>query len=226
MGGDLDEGRLLADALEQVELADRLGIDYVWEVEHHFLEEYSHSSAPEVFLAAASQRPVASGSATGSSRCPRRQPPGAGRGADRDARPDLRRPGRVRDRGGELADRAGRIRRRPRVEAGPVGGVARRDHPDVRGGAVRRLRRPVDLDAAAKRDPQAEAAPAPAALGGLQPARDDPDGRRARPRRALVLVRRARGGEGVGRRLLRDMASDDASPRGSASTRTWPWCCR
>jgi alkanesulfonate monooxygenase SsuD/methylene tetrahydromethanopterin reductase-like flavin-dependent oxidoreductase (luciferase family) len=51
-----DEGRLLADALEQVALADRLGIDYVWEVEHHFLEEYSHSSAPEVFLAAASQR--------------------------------------------------------------------------------------------------------------------------------------------------------------------------
>jgi alkanesulfonate monooxygenase SsuD/methylene tetrahydromethanopterin reductase-like flavin-dependent oxidoreductase (luciferase family) len=51
-----DEGRLLADALEQVELADRLGIDYVWEVEHHFLEEYSHSSAPEVFLAAASSR--------------------------------------------------------------------------------------------------------------------------------------------------------------------------
>src|SRR6476660_3960611 len=48
--------RLLMDALEQVELADRLGFDYVWEVEHHFLEEYSHSSAPEVFLAAASQR--------------------------------------------------------------------------------------------------------------------------------------------------------------------------
>ena len=50
------EHKLLHDALEQVELADRLGIDYVWEVEHHFLEEYSHSSAPEVFLAAASQR--------------------------------------------------------------------------------------------------------------------------------------------------------------------------
>src|SRR5687767_317754 len=56
VAGRLDEGRLLADALEQVELADRLGVDYVWEVEHHFLEEYSHSSAPEVFLAAASQR--------------------------------------------------------------------------------------------------------------------------------------------------------------------------
>ncbi len=50
------EARLLRDSLEQVELADRLGFDYVWEVEHHFLEEYSHSSAPEVFLAAASQR--------------------------------------------------------------------------------------------------------------------------------------------------------------------------
>lgn len=54
-----DEGaerRVLHEALDQIELADRLGIEFVWEVEHHFLEEYSHSSAPEVFLAAASQR--------------------------------------------------------------------------------------------------------------------------------------------------------------------------
>jgi alkanesulfonate monooxygenase SsuD/methylene tetrahydromethanopterin reductase-like flavin-dependent oxidoreductase (luciferase family) len=51
-----DEHRLLTDALDQIELADRIGIDYAWEVEHHFLEEYSHSSAPEVFLGAASQR--------------------------------------------------------------------------------------------------------------------------------------------------------------------------
>ena len=54
--GPDDEHRLLADALAQVELADQLGFDTVWEVEHHYLEEYSHSSAPEVFLAAASQR--------------------------------------------------------------------------------------------------------------------------------------------------------------------------
>jgi len=53
---DGDEHRLFKQALDQVELADRLGIDYAWEVEHHFLEEYSHSSAPEVFLAACSQR--------------------------------------------------------------------------------------------------------------------------------------------------------------------------
>jgi alkanesulfonate monooxygenase SsuD/methylene tetrahydromethanopterin reductase-like flavin-dependent oxidoreductase (luciferase family) len=54
-----DEGaeeKVVRDSLEQIEVADRAGIDYVWEVEHHFLEEYSHSSAPEVFLAAASQR--------------------------------------------------------------------------------------------------------------------------------------------------------------------------
>ena len=50
------EHRLFKNSLEQVELADRLGYDFAWEVEHHFLEEYSHSSAPEVFLAAASQR--------------------------------------------------------------------------------------------------------------------------------------------------------------------------
>ena len=50
------EHKLFQDALAQVELADALGFDYIWEVEHHFLEEYSHSSAPEVFLAACSQR--------------------------------------------------------------------------------------------------------------------------------------------------------------------------
>ncbi|MCP5060494.1 MAG: LLM class flavin-dependent oxidoreductase [bacterium] len=53
---DGDELRLFQEALDQVELADRVGIDFAWEVEHHFLEEYSHSSAPEVFLAACSQR--------------------------------------------------------------------------------------------------------------------------------------------------------------------------
>ncbi|HEX7300956.1 MAG TPA: LLM class flavin-dependent oxidoreductase [Solirubrobacteraceae bacterium] len=54
--GDDGEHRLIQHALEQVEIADRMGFDYVWEVEHHFLEEYSHSSASGVFLGAASQR--------------------------------------------------------------------------------------------------------------------------------------------------------------------------
>jgi luciferase family oxidoreductase group 1 len=54
--GETSEYELLQNSLAQVELADGLGYDYVWVVEHHFLEEYSHCSAPEVFLAAASQR--------------------------------------------------------------------------------------------------------------------------------------------------------------------------
>ncbi|MGH7899914.1 MAG: LLM class flavin-dependent oxidoreductase, partial [Candidatus Binatia bacterium] len=51
-----DEHRLFHEALYQVELADRLEFDYAWQVEHHFLDEYSHSSSPEVFLAAAAAR--------------------------------------------------------------------------------------------------------------------------------------------------------------------------
>jgi alkanesulfonate monooxygenase SsuD/methylene tetrahydromethanopterin reductase-like flavin-dependent oxidoreductase (luciferase family) len=51
-----DEHRLYQNALSQLELADKLGYDYAWEVEHHFLEEYSHSPSPASFLAAASQR--------------------------------------------------------------------------------------------------------------------------------------------------------------------------
>ncbi len=54
--GPDDERQLVEDALAQVELADSLGIDYAWAVEHHFLEEYSHCSASEVFLAAAAAR--------------------------------------------------------------------------------------------------------------------------------------------------------------------------
>lgn len=54
--GESSERAVLDNALTQIEAADRLGFDYAWCVEHHFLEEYSHCSAPEVFLGAASQR--------------------------------------------------------------------------------------------------------------------------------------------------------------------------
>ena len=46
------ERRVYEGALEQVRVADALGFDTVWAVEHHFLEEYSHCSAPELFLTA------------------------------------------------------------------------------------------------------------------------------------------------------------------------------
>jgi len=51
-----DEHRLIKEAIEQVELADRLGIDHAWAVEHHFLDEYSHCSASDVFLTALAAR--------------------------------------------------------------------------------------------------------------------------------------------------------------------------
>ncbi len=46
------EAKVVHNALEQVRVADEVGFDTVWAVEHHFLEGYSHSSAPEVFLTA------------------------------------------------------------------------------------------------------------------------------------------------------------------------------
>lgn len=53
---ELSEYDQFHNALDQIELADKLGYDYAWQVEHHFLEEYSHGSAPGHFLSAASQR--------------------------------------------------------------------------------------------------------------------------------------------------------------------------
>ena len=50
------ESELYRSRLEIAELVDRLGFDYVWVEEHHFMEEYCHLASPEVFLAAASQR--------------------------------------------------------------------------------------------------------------------------------------------------------------------------
>ena len=50
------EAQTYADALAEWELADRLGFRCVWLVEHHFMRGYSHSSKPEMVLAAAAQR--------------------------------------------------------------------------------------------------------------------------------------------------------------------------
>lgn len=43
-------------ALAQVEAADRPGFGCAWAVEHHFLTEFAHYSAPEVFLTACAMR--------------------------------------------------------------------------------------------------------------------------------------------------------------------------
>ena len=50
------EKNVYDNCLEQVALADSLGFDSVWAVEHHFLEEYSHCPAPELFLTACAMK--------------------------------------------------------------------------------------------------------------------------------------------------------------------------
>jgi alkanesulfonate monooxygenase SsuD/methylene tetrahydromethanopterin reductase-like flavin-dependent oxidoreductase (luciferase family) len=50
------EAEVYSDALAEIELADRLGFNGVWIVEHHLMPGYSHSSKPELVLAALSQR--------------------------------------------------------------------------------------------------------------------------------------------------------------------------
>src|SRR5580692_8875692 len=42
--------RCYDEALEQIKLADQLGFKTVWFTEHHFLDRFSYSSAPEIFL--------------------------------------------------------------------------------------------------------------------------------------------------------------------------------
>jgi len=54
--GDDHEHVRINQALEQAVLADESGYGCWWQVEHHGAEEFSLSSAPELFLAALSQR--------------------------------------------------------------------------------------------------------------------------------------------------------------------------
>ena len=179
------EHRLFKDALAQVELADRLGIDYIWEVEHHFLEEYAHSSAPEVFLAACAartkQHPHRPRRRAGAARL---QPSRPRRRAHRHARPDLRRPGRLGHRRIGLAGRARRLRHRSRAEEGDVGRGGRADRQHDGDEPVSRLPGQVLLHAGAQRRAQALAEAASADLGGLQPA-----ARPSMPRRGPASAR-------------------------------------
>lgn len=50
------EAATYADTIDEIELADRLGFHGVWIVEHHFMRGYSHSSKPELILAALARR--------------------------------------------------------------------------------------------------------------------------------------------------------------------------
>ena len=55
-GNDVDWNSLYKETLDQCELADQLGFDALWFVEHHFLMGFSGSPCPEVLFGALSQR--------------------------------------------------------------------------------------------------------------------------------------------------------------------------
>ncbi len=54
-GNDLDWNSLYKETLAQCELADQVGFDNLWFVEHHFLTGFSGSPCPEVMFGALSQ---------------------------------------------------------------------------------------------------------------------------------------------------------------------------
>ena len=53
---ELDDRLLFSETLDQITLADRMGFDYVWLVEHHFLTGFSGSACPDIVYGALSQR--------------------------------------------------------------------------------------------------------------------------------------------------------------------------
>ena len=50
------EAKRIWEALDQIVFAEEMGFDSVWFSEHHFRPEWSHNSAPDITLAAVSQR--------------------------------------------------------------------------------------------------------------------------------------------------------------------------
>ena len=167
-----------------MELADRLGYDYAWEVEHHFLEEYSHSPAPESFSAPPASAPRTSGSATASSSSPptrRSASPNASRYST-----CLQRPRRDGHRRNRVDHRTRRLRPR---------------HGDQARGLRKRVRCIIPMfqdrgvehhemaqDAHAQRAAEAGAEAASAAVGRVLATRDHRDGRSARAGRARLPV--------------------------------------
>ena len=51
----LDDQAVVEETIEQCILADEMGFDYVWFVEHHFLTTFSSSPCPEVIFGALSR---------------------------------------------------------------------------------------------------------------------------------------------------------------------------
>ena len=200
----------------------------VWEVEHHFLEEYSHSSRlrglPRGRLAAHEEHPPGLRDRRHAARLP--APRARGREGV-DARPRL--DGRVEFGTGETSSGAelGGLRRRPRDQARAVGGGARRGHAHVRRGAVRRHTTGASSRCRSATSSPSPAEAAPAAVGRVLAAGDDPPrGREGHGRAAFSFVEPEEA-KRVGRRVPRDHRVRPLRPRRlRRQPAASPSCCR
>ena len=179
--------------LEQVTLADEVGFDHFWTVEHHFLKEFSHCSAPEVLYGAISQRTsnIRIGHAVALLPPQYNHPV---RVAERAAVLDILSDGRC-DLG------TGRSTTLIEMDGFQISPDETRAMWEEAVGIIPRMwtedpfeaRRPLLQDSAALGHSQAGAGAAPAAVGRLRPAGKFLRRRRKGPRRPVLQHRRARG---------------------------------
>ena len=206
---DDDEHKLFQDGLDEVEAADKAGFSTVWLTEHHFLEEYCHSTAPEIFLSAASQRTKDIRLGFGIMHLPP-QVNHPARVAERVSTLDLISNGRVEFGTGESSS-VGELggfgidpadKRKMWEEALEVSIRCMIEEPFT--GLQGRARR----DAAAQRGSQAAAEAAPAGVGRLYQACIGVDGRAEGPRRTEFRLHGSRPADGASQRVLQGVRGE------------------
>ena len=197
---DGDELRLYQDALTQLETADRLGYDHAWVVEHHFLEEYSHSPSPESLPRR--RQPAHQEHPARPRHLPaHHQSSGARRRARRGARSAQPRPLRVRHGRERLDHRTDAVRPRHGDQERSVRGGRAGDLPDVHQGRHRASRQ-IFRHSLAQCGAEAGAEAASAAVDGLLATADHRARRPERLWRARLPVRQRGCRACLGARLL------------------------
>src|SRR5215831_1720741 len=172
------EAQRIYEALEQIPFAEQQGFSAVWFSEHHFRPVWSHNSAPDLTLAAVSQRTERIRLGIGG-RAGADPSSAAHRAAHGDTRHSEPRAGRCRTRPYRLSLSADPVRLRPARYARYVAGVRRRfaAHLDTGGD---HLRRPVLQDSAPRSPAETIAEAAPAIVVGLRQRRDSGADRQSR----------------------------------------------
>ncbi len=124
---DRAERDALHAVVAQAVRGEQVGFTHFWTVEHHFLDEFSHCSAPEVLYGAVAAKTsrIKIGHGVRLLPVPYNHPLRVGRDGGH-ARLPVGRTSRVRDRTVGDARRAGGVRHRPSGHARHVGGGARR----------------------------------------------------------------------------------------------------